>query len=96
MLPSAAPAAPSPGPALSACEPGGTGVVATVGGSQPTAVVIGAGIAGLLAAQVACRHFGSVVLLEKDGLQGRVDAQTVEEVGRGRWQAHAAVCGPDS
>jgi 2-polyprenyl-6-methoxyphenol hydroxylase-like FAD-dependent oxidoreductase len=31
-----------------------------------TAVVIGAGIAGLLAARVLCRHAGQVVLLERD------------------------------
>lgn len=45
------------------------------------AVVLGAGVGGLLAAHVACRHFEEVTVLEKDAvLAGRVEDEGVEQV----------------
>ena len=46
---------------------------------SPQAVVVGGGIAGLLAAAAACKRFGRVVLLEQDELGGRVEEESVEE-----------------
>ncbi|MFD3688738.1 FAD-dependent oxidoreductase [Nocardiopsis sp. NPDC058631] len=48
------------------------------------AVVVGAGMAGLLAAAVASRHYGRVTVVERDALAGRGDRRGVPQ-GR---QAH--------
>lgn len=46
-----------------------------------TAVVLGGGMAGLLAARVACNHFSAVTLVDKDRLLGpRVEDESVLEV----------------
>lgn len=43
-------------------------------------MVIGGGVAGLLAAAVACKHFDHVVLLDRDDLLGgRVEKESVDE-----------------
>jgi len=57
------------------------------------AVVIGGGVAGLLAAHVACKHgFSRVTLLDRDLLGGKVQQETVQEAsvstGRGLLLLH--------
>lgn len=47
-----------------------------------TALVLGGGMAGLLAARVACNHFSKVTIVDKDRLLGpRVEDEGVLEVG---------------
>jgi len=55
---------------------------------QLTAVVVGAGIAGLLSAHVACRYFDRVVLVEGDQLT-TADSGSVLEASQGA----KGVCG---
>lgn len=45
-----------------------------------SAVILGAGVAGLLTASVACKHFDDVHLIDKDFLGGRVENETIVEV----------------
>ena len=48
------------------------------------AIIVGGGVAGLLAAHVACQHgFSRVTLLDRDLLGGKVEQETLQEVGAG-------------
>lgn len=46
-------------------------------GDGPRALVLGAGVAGVLAAHVACKYCETVTLIEADDLGGAKDAQEV-------------------
>jgi heterodisulfide reductase subunit A-like polyferredoxin len=48
--------------------------------SSPDVVVIGGGIAGLLAASVFSKQVDKVVLVEKDNIYGSVESETFQEV----------------
>ena len=57
---------------------------ASLAPSGREAVIIGGGVAGLLAAHVACKHgFNRVTLLDRDLLGGDVQQETVQEVSLG-------------
>lgn len=74
-LPSSLPLPPSSSSNTSICLPPDTYLPRT------RATIIGAGMAGLLAARVASRHFDDVVIIERDGATDKtIDNETLLEV----------------